>query len=274
MTAVHQAGIWRESCAVLGKNWRLVLALVLVKTSLMVPLVLMTGVFADWMKMLVHAVPEILVLYAGCNWVLFGRIRFDGQKVLKFSVRVLILKLLIMLPGQLYFLFDHGSFALLPSHVEDISRGDSVTRKSIYWIRSMTELALCCAVALFLATWLPSALGSDRDEIIQAVKRGRKTIRYTASRLFIGPVPLWLLFSFGGALLVDFAGDALIELGGGMSRLLSIVVVLGLVGATGRVWVFLLTAIVVSRAYCLAENRAAAPNMSSVKREAETQADV
>lgn len=153
--------IWKESLTILRQNWRIALILVLAEACLKVPLSLMTGVGGDWVKLVIFGALQILILYVGCGWILYGAIRFELSKLLKFLVRALTLQLLIILPAQLYFLFDFGSIALLPSHVASLSQGDDEVRKSIYWIKFLTEWPLRCGVILLLATWLPAALTSN-----------------------------------------------------------------------------------------------------------------
>lgn len=251
-------GIWKESFQVLSQNWRLVLILVLTEACLKVPLSMMTGVGVDWVKMVIFGTLQILVLYAGCSWALFGVIRFELSKLLKFVFRAVILQLLIILPVQLYFLADFGSLALLPSHVAIVSQGDEEVRKSIYWIKVLTEWPLKCGVILLLATWLPAALISGSGGIVQALRRGWHTIWYVASRSLIGPVPFWILFSVLAVVSGDAVIDLLITLGGvgeGMYRWLSIGFVMGLIGSIAGIWIMLMIAIIVSRAYLQAEEQ-------------------
>ena len=255
-------GIWKESFQALRQNWRIVLILVLAEAFLKVPLSMMTGVGVDWVTMIIFGTLQILVLYAGCCWALYGAIRFDLPILLKFVVRAFILQLLIILPAQLYFLFDVGAIALLPSHVAILSQGDAEVEKSIYRIKALTEGPLRCAVILLLATWLPAALTSDSGGIVQALQRGWRTIWYVASRSMIGPVPVWILFSVLAVVSGDAAIDLLITLGGvgeGMYRLLSIGFVMGLVGSMAEIWIMLMIAIIISRAYLKAEKPHCAP---------------
>ena len=252
------SGIWKESYAALRQNWRIVLILVLTEACLKVPLSMMTGVGVDWVKLVIFGTLKILVLYAACRWALYGAIRFDLPRLLKFAVRALILQLLIILPAQLYFLLDVGSIALLPGHVAILSQGDAEVEKSIYWIKALTEGALRCAVILLLATSLPAALTSDSGGIFQALRRGRRTIWYVVSRSLIGPVPFWILFSVLAVVSGDAVIDLLITLGGvgeGMYRWLSIGFVMGLVGSMAGIWIMLMIAIIVSRAYLQAEEQ-------------------
>ena len=253
-----QSGIWKESYAALRQNWRIALILVLAEAFLKVPLSMMTGVGVDWVKLVIFGALQILVLYAGCRWVLYGAIRFDLPRLLKFAVRALTLQLLIILPAQLYFVLDVGSIALLPSHVAILSQGDAEVEKSIYWIKVLTEWPLKCGVILLLATWVPAALTSDRGGIVQALRRGWRTIWYVASRSLIGPVPFWILFSVLAVVSGDAVIDLLITLGGvgeGMYRWLSIGFVMGLVGSMAGIWIMLMIAIIVSRAYLQAEDQ-------------------
>ena len=274
-------GIWKESFQVLRQNWRIMLILVLTETCLKVPLSMMTGVDVDWVKtvifgtlqilvlfsmttgvdldwvtMIIFGTLQILVLYAGCCWALYGAIRFDLPILLKFVVRAFILQLLIILPAQLYFLADIGSLALLPSHVAILSQGDAEVEKSIYWIKALTDGALRCVVILLFATWLPAALTSDSGGIVQALRRGWRTIWYVASRSMIGPVPVWILYSVLAMLSIETLIYLLGALGGVGEGLLVLIAFVGaLVGSVVGIWTLLLVSVIISRAYLKAEKQ-------------------
>ncbi|WP_430475941.1 hypothetical protein ACQ0MK_10345 [Thalassospira lucentensis] len=250
--------IWKGTYVALRKNWRVFALLLVACVVVTLPTVLIKGQIAGWLKGTMVLGFECITLYVICSWAMRGHAEIAQKRLLNFTLRFVVLKLLITLPAHLYFLFNFGDIIWTARDMAAVSNGNVATERSIIWARAMITYPMAAFVYLLAFTWLPASLVSDGGRFLDAVKRGRVVFGHNLVWFIAGPFVLTLIFELTSVGLGELGVSILVALGGageGLYRLYLLFFVGAVWGAAKILCVNTMIGIVISRAYLIGEQR-------------------